>query len=362
MHGYDDSDSSDDESEPMLYVRGKETPATESFIKFVNKATVKQPVTGVQLVYQATELPRKAKPKFDHSTYFHKLHTTSLGNVLMATTKLPSTQTFMKQHSPCFPVGAVLVADQQNKGRGRGENTWTSPMGCLMFSFNTQVTDGTTLPFLQYVAALSIVQGIQNEAALSLQQHLGALDFHAVDCRIKWPNDVYSGNDKIGGVICESTYDMDTKKFIVTLGCGINVANQMPTTCVQTMVKERAAQLSKSSSGVQRPRTMSLPPLPGREAVLGAIMTQMERNLDTFQEEGFAALKPQYLQHWMHSHTTVSLTEADKRGTRVKVALVIKGLTQSGYLLAEDQAGQKYELHPDGNSLDFFSGLVRKKI
>jgi biotin--protein ligase len=30
--------------------------------------------------------------------------------------------------------------------------------------------------------------------------------------------------------------------------------------------------------------------------------------------------------------------------------------------LAIDASGEKYELHPDGNSLDFFKGLVRKKL
>lgn len=29
---------------------------------------------------------------------------------------------------------------------------------------------------------------------------------------------------------------------------------------------------------------------------------------------------------------------------------------------ATDEAGERYELHPDGNSLDFFQGLVRKKL
>lgn len=29
---------------------------------------------------------------------------------------------------------------------------------------------------------------------------------------------------------------------------------------------------------------------------------------------------------------------------------------------AADAAGERYELHPDGNSLDFFKGLVRKKL
>ena len=38
--------------------------------------------------------------------------------------------------------GMVCVADVQVKGKGRGENVWASPMGCLMFSFLSRYTDG----------------------------------------------------------------------------------------------------------------------------------------------------------------------------------------------------------------------------
>eukprot|EP00897_Mesotaenium_endlicherianum_P001345 jgi/Mesen1/1238/ME000129S00337 len=41
---------------------------------------------------------------------------------------------------------------------------------------------------------------------------------------------------------------------------------------------------------------------------------------------------------------------------------LLKGLTPGGYLLAVDDSGEKFELHPDGNSLDFFKGLMRRKV
>ena len=40
----------------------------------------------------------------------------------------------------------------------------------------------------------------------------------------------------------------------------------------------------------------------------------------------------------------------------------MSGLTRSGYLAAVDGDGAEFELHPDGNSLDFFQGLLRKKL
>jgi biotin--protein ligase len=49
-------------------------------------------------------------------------------------------------------------------------------------------------------------------------------------------------------------------------------------------------------------------------------------------------------------------------GGTADVRLTVKGVTSTGYLLAVDGRGARYELHPDGNSLDFFKGLVRKKL
>jgi hypothetical protein len=43
-------------------------------------------------------------------------------------------QEFMRAHTTVLPEGAVLVADQQTRGKGRGGNVWTSPDGCLMFT------------------------------------------------------------------------------------------------------------------------------------------------------------------------------------------------------------------------------------
>ena len=79
-----------------------------------------------------------------------------VGATLLAFAELPSTQTLMaecvawprvcagradacaRSNVNAVDDGAVCVADVQVSGRGRGGNTWSSPPGCLMFSFNTR--------------------------------------------------------------------------------------------------------------------------------------------------------------------------------------------------------------------------------
>ena len=59
----------------------------------------------------------------------------------------------------------------------------------------------------------------------------------------------------------------------------------------------------------------------------------------------------------------MTLEEGDGQAQpKERILLTIEGLTQHGFLRASDAAGQSYELHPDGNSLDFFQGLIRRKL
>lgn len=59
-----------------------------------------------------------------------------------------------------FPSGTVLVSDVQTKGRGRGQNTWDSPEGCLMFTYIARHADGNTLPLIQMIVSMAIVEAI----------------------------------------------------------------------------------------------------------------------------------------------------------------------------------------------------------
>ena len=47
----------------------------------------------------------------------------------------------------------------------------------------------------------------------------------------------------------------------------------------------------------------------------------------------------------------------------VQVPMTVRGLSSSGYLRAQDDEGEEFELHPDGSSLDMMQGMIsRKKV
>eukprot|EP00960_Hanusia_phi_P020445 602775-Hanusia_phi.AAC.3 len=97
---------------------------------------------------------------FDVNKFFSHLSTRQLGNTVIYNHSLASTQELMMSTLKSEAEGVVCVSDIQTSGRGRGTNSWTSPEGCLCFSFSTGVEEAKLLPFFQYVVSIAMYQAI----------------------------------------------------------------------------------------------------------------------------------------------------------------------------------------------------------
>ena len=83
-----------------------------------------------------------------------------------------------------LPTGFTATANIQIAGRGRGSNVWVSPPGSLMFStvirHPSQMMTHAPVIFLQYIAAIAIVEGIKSYDK----------GFSDLPIKLKWPNDI----------------------------------------------------------------------------------------------------------------------------------------------------------------------------
>lgn len=95
-----------------------------------------------------------------------QLQTWWLRQVLIHTPTISSTQdVFKRTLANCSGKnGWIILTSEQKSGRGRHGNTWTSPEGSVAFKFALTLRMHQTdhLVFLQYLAALSIVQVAQD--------------------------------------------------------------------------------------------------------------------------------------------------------------------------------------------------------
>ncbi|KAK2971009.1 hypothetical protein RJ640_023441 [Escallonia rubra] len=166
-----------------------------------------------------------------------------------------------------------------------------------------------------------------------------------LDVRIKWPNDLYLNGLKVGGILCTSTYR--SKKFNVCSGIGLNVDNTKPSTCLNAVLQK----LTSVAHQLQR------------EDIIAAFFNKFEKLFDLFISQGFQPLEELYYNTWLHNGQRVIVQHKDEdQDEVVENVVTIQGLTSSGFLQALGDDGQMYELHPDGNSFDFFKGLVRRKL
>lgn len=272
---------------------------------------------------------------FSPSLFMNSLSTARFGRFLIWSPRLSSTHDVVSHNFSELPVGSVCVSDIQFKGRGRTKNVWESPKGCLMYSFTVEMEDGRIVPLIQYVVSLAVTEAVKDVCDNK------GLPY--IDVKIKWPNDLYLNGLKVGGILCTSTYR--SRIFHVSVGVGLNVDNDQPTTCLNAVLKD----ISPASVLLKR------------EEIIAAFFHKFENFFNLFIDQGFKSLEELYYRTWLHSGQRV-IVEDKIEDQVVQNVVTIQGLTSSGYLLAIGDDYQMYELHPDGNSFDFFKGLVRRKI
>lgn len=110
---------------------------------------------------------------FNFSRFFSSLKSNSVGSVLIFAELLPSTQTLMFKEMESEQDGVVCVAARQRSGRGRGNNQWNSPEGCLTFSFTTSVKDAASLPFFQYLVSMAVYQTVSKMTGGDARETIG---------------------------------------------------------------------------------------------------------------------------------------------------------------------------------------------
>jgi BirA family biotin operon repressor/biotin-[acetyl-CoA-carboxylase] ligase len=126
---------------------------------------------------------------------------------------IDSTNDYLKHNSnlDLLPNFTVVTAEEQTNGRGQRGASWVSEPGknLLVSILVRDFYQSTFMPF-ELIMAVSV----------SLHEALQQLA--VPDLAIKWPNDIMSGNKKIGGILIENIHKSDKRIFSI-IGFGLNV-------------------------------------------------------------------------------------------------------------------------------------------
>ena len=150
------------------------------------------------------------------------------------------------------PHGTLVTADHQTAGRGRQGRRWVAPPGRAVLMSLVLRPPGGEPPLLPLAAAVAVCEACERCAA--------------VRCEIKWPNDVWIERRKVAGILVEGR----PQEGWMVLGTGVNVATsaaEFPPD-LRAMATSLAIASRRSGGGA-----------PGVEAVLAALVEQLERRL-----------------------------------------------------------------------------------
>ncbi|KAJ2058728.1 biotin holocarboxylase synthetase [Coemansia sp. S2] len=301
-------------------------------------------------------------PRFDMKLaikYMQEVKAHTAGSWLMYSDTTGSTQTFLERNTKLqalLPNGTVNVATIQLAGRGRGRNPWVSPVGCLQFTMLLRhpLLKQAPVVMLQYLIALAVVESVKTQPG-----------YEGIPLRLKWPNDLYAalpssdtnsdssdgsdGSDtsfvKIGGVLVSSSYKAN--EFTLLFGCGVNVANPLPTTSINKLIHQHNLRTGSNLAPISMEKALAL------------ITAKFEEFYRQFLLHGFEPFLKLYYGNWLHTGQTVTLVDQGHERAKITGLCPTAGLLQ---VRSIDNPGRVYNLQPDGNSFDMLQGLISRKV
>jgi BirA family biotin operon repressor/biotin-[acetyl-CoA-carboxylase] ligase len=137
-----------------------------------------------------------------------------VGQNLVTIKQVDSTNSFLKKllsNSTPVPEGTVIMAEEQYAGRGQQQNTWHAEPG-----------KNLTFSLLLKPHFLAPNQQFDLNRAASLGVYDALYPLVGDKLKIKWPNDIYYGDQKLGGMLIENTIQGDKLKDSI-VGIGINI-------------------------------------------------------------------------------------------------------------------------------------------
>ncbi|WP_025141639.1 biotin--[acetyl-CoA-carboxylase] ligase [Pedobacter jeongneungensis] len=137
-----------------------------------------------------------------------------VGQNLIKLKEVDSTNNFLKDlvsKSEPLAEGTVIMADNQFAGRGQQESVWQTQAGK---NISTSIYLKPSFLPLNKQFYLNIAVSLAVSDALS--------SFIPEGIKVKWPNDMYYLNKKLGGILIENTLTGTSIKSSV-IGIGLNV-------------------------------------------------------------------------------------------------------------------------------------------
>jgi BirA family biotin operon repressor/biotin-[acetyl-CoA-carboxylase] ligase len=222
------------------------------------------------------------------------------------------------------PEGTMVLTEEQTAGRGRRGRSWLAPSKTnLLFSILLR-------PALNPNRVFSLTMALALAALDAIEEETGLL------CMIKWPNDVYVGSRKLGGILTEFA-GKDRQVDWVVLGLGLNV-NWCPE-------EEKGAPGFAATSILAETRKKV-----SRNELLVRILKQFESHHRRLLSDGGDDLHRRWNERSLVLGKEVVIESEEQRITGKAIRI-----DENGALILEDERGRQHTITHGDVSLRFYS-------
>jgi BirA family biotin operon repressor/biotin-[acetyl-CoA-carboxylase] ligase len=161
----------------------------------------------------------------------------------------------------------AILSELQLAGRGRRGRPWIAPFGgSIALSLSWSFADASlATPNLSLCVGVAVARALERAGARGIG--------------LKWPNDVWYGDRKLGGILMELRAEAGGPAHVV-IGVGVNVALAPGVRAQIEASGVRVAAVSDACSGP-----------PSRNFIAGAIIDELLRMLTQFERAGFASFR-----------------------------------------------------------------------
>jgi BirA family transcriptional regulator, biotin operon repressor / biotin---[acetyl-CoA-carboxylase] ligase len=168
---------------------------------------------------------------------------------------------------PPYGRADVMLSELQHAGRGRRGRHWLAPFGgSIALSLGWSFTDASKAsPTLSLCVGVAVARALARAGAQGI--------------RLKWPNDIWWADRKLGGVLIELRAEASGPAHVV-IGVGLNVSLS-PTVRAQIEASGvRVATVADACAAA-----------PSRNFIVAAIIDELLSMLGVFERDGFAAFR-----------------------------------------------------------------------
>lgn len=223
---------------------------------------------------------------------------------------LDSTNKYVEEHIEELHPPTLVFAAQQKRGKGQGTNRWDSQLGDVTFTLFSGLgaIQVTSFFLISQIVSLEIVN---------------LLEEFGVVARIKWPNDILVGLEKISGILIRTQVEGSVFKS-ATIGIGLNIEKRFespkhynpPATAVKNLVPD-----------------FSLSPMQVSDLLAERILCAIE---------GYTVDKSQSIRaaYWERMFRNQGMHPFLLRGVRVEAR--ITAVCDNGELHLQDISGKEY--------------------